>query len=107
MNLVVLHCSFWNQFELCSKVLPLWRYEVKDFQKHCFFFVFCIFLNENNTKQHNLTIFGKLKERATIIVPWEIYQNRKVHTLKGTLTVVDCKNITDRLQKSDIDYKVC
>ena len=38
MNLVVLHCSFWNQFELCSKVLPLWRYEVKDFQKHCIFF---------------------------------------------------------------------
>ena len=25
---------------------------------------------------------------------------------KGTLTVVDYKNITDPLQKSDIDYKV-
>ena len=52
------------------------------------------------------TTFGKLKEGATTIVPWEFYQKRKVHTLKGTLTVVDYKNITDPLQKSDIDYKV-
>ena len=50
-KIVALHCSFPNLFELCSEVLPLWRYEVKDFEKHrVFFFVFCIFLHENNTK---------------------------------------------------------
>jgi len=32
-KVVALHCSFQNLFELCSKVLLLWRYEVKDFQK--------------------------------------------------------------------------
>ena len=47
-----------------------------------------------------------VKEGATTIVLWEFYQKRKVHTVKGTLTVVDYKNITDPLQKSDIDYKV-
>ena len=56
-NIVALHCSFLNLVELCSEVLPLWRYEVKDFEKRrvffCFFFFFfffCIFLHENNTK---------------------------------------------------------
>jgi len=43
MNVVVLHCSFQNLFELCSKVFLLWRYEVKDFQKHCVFFCFLHF----------------------------------------------------------------
>jgi len=33
----------------------------------------CKVLNRNNTKSHDLTTFGKLKEGATIVVPWEIY----------------------------------
>src|SRR5580693_4420761 len=33
MKVVALHCSFPNLFELCFEVLPLWRYEVKEFQK--------------------------------------------------------------------------
>ena len=71
-KVVALHCSFLNLVELCSKVLPLWRYDVKDFEKRrVFFFVFCIFLHENKTKQDNFTTFRKLKERATIIVSWE------------------------------------
>ena len=37
-KVVALHCSFKNQLEFCHKVLPLWRYEVKDFQKCCIFF---------------------------------------------------------------------
>jgi len=86
-KVVALHCSFQNQLELCSKVLPLWRYEVKDFQKGCVFFVFCIFLDENNTKSHDFTTFGKLTEGATIVVPWEIYQKRKLHTLKEKLAL--------------------
>ena len=51
-KVVALHCNFQNLFKLCSKVLLLWRYEVKDFEKHrffFFFFFFCIFLNEQNT----------------------------------------------------------
>ena len=39
-----------------------------------------------------------LKEGATIIVPWEKYQKRKVHTLKGKLALIDYK-------RSLIDYK--
>jgi len=72
-------------------VLPLWRYNIKDFQKHCVFFVFCIFLDENNTKSHDFTTFPKLKEGGTIVVPWEIYQKRKVHTLKETVASTDYK----------------
>jgi hypothetical protein len=84
-------------------VLLLWRYEVKDFEKCCvFLFVFCIFLDENNTKSHDFTTFGKLKEEAIIVVPWEIYQKRKLHILKETLALIHY----DRLQKSYIDYKV-
>ena len=33
-EVVALHCSFLDLFELCSKVLPLWRYDVKDFSHH-------------------------------------------------------------------------
>jgi len=92
MKVVALHSSFQNQFELCPKVLPLWRYEIKDFQKRCvFFFFFFIFINENNTKSHDFNTFRKLKEGATINVPWEIYQKRKVHTLKGQLTLTEYK----------------
>jgi len=91
---VALHCSFQNQLELCSKVLLLWRYEIKDFQKCCVFvFVFCIFLNENNTKSHDFTTFQKLKEGATIVVPWEIYQKRKLYTLKEKLALTDYKSL--------------
>ena len=71
---VALHCSFLNLVELCSEVLPLRRYDVKDFEKCCVFFVFFffrIFLHENKTKQYNFITFRKLKERATIIASWE------------------------------------
>jgi len=47
--------------------------------------------DENNTKSHDFTTFAKLKEGATIVVPWEIYQKRKVHTLKETLASTDYK----------------
>jgi hypothetical protein len=47
---VALNYSFQNQLEFYSKVLPLWRYEVKDFQKQLVFYLFCVFLNENKTK---------------------------------------------------------
>jgi hypothetical protein len=33
MKVVALNYSFQNQLEFCSKVLLLWRYERKDFQK--------------------------------------------------------------------------
>ena len=74
-----------------------------------FFFVFCIFLDENNTKSHDFTTFGKLKEGATLVVPWENYQKRKLHTLKEKLALTDYKrSLIDykRLQKLYIDYKV-
>jgi len=71
--------------------------------------VFLCPLDENNTKSHDSTTFGKLKEGATIVVPWEIYQKRKLHTLKEKLTLTDYKRSlidSKRLQKLDIDYKV-
>jgi len=55
VTFVALHCSFQDQFELCSKVLLLWRYEVKDFQKHHIFF--CFFLHFSQWKQHQITWF--------------------------------------------------
>ena len=36
-KVVGLHYNFLNMFELCSKVLQLWRYEVKDFSHHQLF----------------------------------------------------------------------
>jgi hypothetical protein len=40
MKVVALNYSFQNQLEFCSKVLLLWRYERKDFQKcPVFFFI--------------------------------------------------------------------
>jgi hypothetical protein len=43
MKVVALNYSFQNQLEFCSKVLLLWRYERKDFQKCPFFFFFLHF----------------------------------------------------------------
>jgi hypothetical protein len=41
-KVIALDCSFRDQLELCSKVLLLWRYEVKYFQKcPVFFFDLC------------------------------------------------------------------
>ena len=84
-----------------------------------FFFVFCIFLHENKTKSHDFNRFRKVKERATIIVSWEIlpkkegaYPKRETDTdrLQKTTKVglrlqslmIDYK----WLEKSDLDYKV-
>ena len=41
------------------------------------FFVFWIFFNENNIKQHNFNIFRKLRDRATIIVLWENWPKKE------------------------------
>jgi hypothetical protein len=38
MKVVALNYSFQNQLEFCSKVLLLWRYERKDFQKRPVFY---------------------------------------------------------------------
>ena len=100
MKVVALHCSFLNLVELCSEVLLLWRYDAKDFAECCFFFSFFLhFLHENKTKQHDFTTFRKLKERATIIVSWEISPKEEGAYPKR-------ETDTDRLQKKDLDYKV-
>jgi len=49
MKVVALHCSFQNQLELCSEVLLLWRYEVKDFQKCHIFILFFAFFSMKTT----------------------------------------------------------
>jgi len=49
MKVVALNYSFENQLELCSKVLPLSRYEVKDFQKCYIFFLFFVFFSMKTT----------------------------------------------------------
>jgi hypothetical protein len=70
-KVVALNCGFQNQLESCSKILPSLIYEVKDFQKCPVLFLFCVFLNENNTKQHDHNTFRKLREGAKTIVSWE------------------------------------
>ena len=42
-KVVAPHRSFQNLFESCSKVLPLWRYKAKDFEKRHIFFCFLHF----------------------------------------------------------------
>ena len=121
-KVVALHCIFLNLVELYSEVLLLLRYDVKDFEKHhVFFFVFCIFLHENQTKQNDFTTFRKLKERTIIIVLWEIWPKKEgACPKKGNLPLTDYKrpqkvrhglqslliDYKKRLQKLDLDYKV-
>ena len=64
-----------------------------------FFFVFCIFLHEKDTKQYDFTTFRKLREGAITIVSWEIWPKKE-----GTYPKREID--TERLQKSDMDYKV-
>jgi hypothetical protein len=52
-KVVALKYTFQNQLEFCSEVLPLWRYEVKDFQKRCVFFLFFAFFSMK-TKPNNM-----------------------------------------------------
>ena len=48
-KVVALYCSFPNLFELCSKVLLLGEYEVKD-SSHCWlFFLFFVFFSMKTT----------------------------------------------------------
>ena len=62
------------------------------------FLLLYIFLHENKTKQFDFTIFGKLKERATIIVLWEKWPKKEGAHPKW-------ETDTDRLQSLPIDYK--
>jgi hypothetical protein len=71
----------------------------KIFKSAAFFFVFCVFLHENNTKKHDFNTLEKLRERATTIVPWEISPKKE-----GTYP--KRKFDTDRLQESDIECTV-
>jgi len=56
-EVVALHYTFQNQLELCSKVLPLWRYNIKHFQKCCifFFFFFFAFLSIKTTPHYMIS----------------------------------------------------
>ena len=64
-----------------------------------FFFVFCIFLNENKTKSHDFNTFRKLKEWATIVASWEKSPKKESAYPKREMD-------THRLQKLNIDYTV-
>ena len=99
-KVVVPCCSFLNLFELCSEVLLLWRYDVKDFESATFcFFLFFVFLHENKTKQHNFETFRKLKERPTIIVLWERWPKKEGACLRR-------ETDSDRLQSLLIDHRI-
>ena len=54
-KVVALHCSFQNQFKLCPKVLPLWRYYIKDFQKCRIFFWFFAFFSIKTTPNNMIS----------------------------------------------------
>ena len=117
---------FWS-----APVLEIWGYIF--FFTAGFFQPFCVFLHENETKQHDFTTFRKLKERATIIVSWEkwpkkegVYLKRETDSDRPQKSAVDQKSLLidckkpqkvghrlqsllidyKRLQKWDIDYKV-
>ena len=85
---------FLNQFELCSKVLPLWRYKVNNFLVSHFVQLFSIFPHENDTKQDDFNTVQNVREGATIIVSWEIWPK------KGS-AYLERDNDTDRLRMSD------
>jgi len=49
-KVVALYCTLPNLFELCSELLLLWRYEVKDFSHcHIFFSFFFAFFSMKTT----------------------------------------------------------
>ena len=82
-------------------MLQLWRYDVKDFQKHCFFiylFIYCIFLHENKTKSHDFNGFRKVRERATAIVPWENCPKKESVHPKREIDIDRLQKIADILQ---------
>ena len=79
-KVVALHCSFLNLFELCSKVLPLWRYEMKNVSD-------------------DFNIVRRIRDRATIIVSWEIWPK------KGSV-YLERDNDTDRLQSAFLQEPV-
>ena len=82
-------------FELCSKVLPLWRYEVKNISHK---WLFSTFLHFPPWKQHDdFNTVRKVRDRATILVLWEIWPK------KGSV-YLERDNDTDRLQKSVYIY---
>ena len=73
-----------------------------------FIFIFCIFLHENKTKSHDFNTFRKLKERATIVVSWEILPKKEGACPKrGTDTdrLQEITKIGHRLQTLLIGYK--
>jgi hypothetical protein len=88
-------------------MLPLLRYEVKDFLSAAFCFVFCVFLNENKTKQHNFNTFRKPGEGATTIVSWENSPKKEGGYPQREIDTQRLQKITDRLQKTNVHYKVC
>ena len=103
-----LHCSFQNLLELCPRVLPLWRYEDKDFsERRIFFFAFfCFFLHENNSKSHDSNTFIKWWEGAIIVVSWEIWPKMEGAYPKKEIDIDRLQKITGRPQKSLTDHKI-
>jgi hypothetical protein len=105
-KVIALHCSFQNQLELCCKVLLLWRYEVKDLQKHRVFFCFLCF---SQWKQHQITWFHhiwKAERKDYNCCTVGNFPKKEGICPKREIDSERLQKITDRLQKSHIDYKV-
>ena len=92
-KVVALHCSFQNLFESCSKVLLLWRYKVEHFEKRCVFFLFFAFFSMKTTPNHMIsTHLGIYEKGLQLLCRGKNHPKRKVHTLKGKLTLRDHKD---------------
>ena len=82
-KVVTFDCSFLNQFELCSKVLPLWRYDLRYFS-YCYIFVFMVWpilLTELNNPE------GRRFDRDTSDAPVNITNKiGMIFLRKGGLT---------------------
>ena len=86
---------------MCSNVLPLWSYEVKDFSQHQLFsFFFFVIFSMKNTKQHDFNTFRKLREEATIIVSWENWPKKEGAYPKREIGTNRLQMITNRLKKT-------
>ena len=93
LKVVALTSSFLNLFKLCSKVLPLWWYEVNNVSHKWLFSTFLHFPHENNTKQDDFSTVRRVREGLQSLYCGKFDPKREVHTLKGTMTLTDYKGL--------------
>ena len=93
----------WNYVLGCSHCGDM---RIKISLSATFFFVFCIFLHENNSKSHDFNTFIKWWEGAIIVVSWENWPKMEGAYPKKEIDIDRLQKITGRPQKSLMDYNI-